>query len=126
MKPRLKNKFEQKAFDSLRRRKYVDQVTYETERLSYTLAHTYTPDFIITLSNGYKFYIETKGRFTGKDRTKLLSVKEQHPDVDLRLVFQENRPLFKGSKTRNMDWAKKWGFPAAIGSAPREWFKIPK
>lgn len=68
--------------------------------------------------------IEFKGRFTGADRTKMLRIKEQHPGLDLRIVFQQNQRLYKGSPNYYVDWAKKHGFKYHIGiSLPKEWIE---
>jgi hypothetical protein len=56
---------------------------YETLKLEYRKVATYTPDFI--LPNG--IIIEAKGVWTVEDRTKHLLVREQHPHLDIRLVF---------------------------------------
>ena len=66
-------------------------VLYESEKLSFTWPErsaTYTPDFLITKHDGNVMYIETKGRFVVEDRQKMLLVREQNPDLDIRLVFQ--------------------------------------
>jgi hypothetical protein len=66
----------------------------EWEDLTY---RTYTPDFV--LYNG--IIIETKGMFTAADRKKHLAIKKQHPQLDIRFVFENsNRKLRKGAKTR--------------------------
>ena len=57
---------------------------YETEKISYVIEHKYSPDFI--LPNGV--YLECKGYWDSADRKKIKAVKTQHPDLDLRMVFQ--------------------------------------
>lgn len=59
---------------------------YEKTRLSFVpkIKH-YTPDFYLV---DYDFYIETKGLFIASDRAKHLLIKEQHPDLDIRFIFQ--------------------------------------
>ena len=93
---------------------------YEPLVLNYTISHTYTPDFVI--ANGV--IIEAKGKLDPQTRQKMLAVKAQHPELDIRFVFMrgENK-LSKSSKTTYMDWAKKHGFPAADGTIPDEWTK---
>ena len=81
-------------------------------------AHLYTPDF--KMSN---LWIETKGKFTSKDRTKMIAVKEQHTKLDVRLLFMANNKLFPKSKTRYLDWAEQHGYKAAVGVIPKEWIK---
>lgn len=90
-------------------------VQYEAVRLKYPQKDgTYVPDFYVSRPIRTQLYIEAKGRFVGKDRTKLKAVKAAHPEIDLRIVFQRNAPICKGSKTRNLDWALKNGFKATV------------
>jgi hypothetical protein len=86
----------------------------------------YTPDFRITTKAGRVWYIEVKGYLDGPDRTKLRTVRKQHPGLDIRLVFQRDN-VIKGTKnkTRYSEWAKKNGFVYSIGSVPKEWLKPP-
>jgi hypothetical protein len=85
-----------------------------TQKLS-----TYTPDFV--LPNG--IIIETKGRLTVHDRTKHKLIRDQHPELDIRFVFQYDNPIFKGSKTKYSMWAEKQGFKWAIRYVPKAWLK---
>lgn len=97
---------------------------YEVERLPFTLVlkRTYLPDF--KLKNG--IYIETKGLFTSADRRKLMALREQSPEKDIRLVFQRDNKLSKKSSTRYSAWCEKYGFKYAVGYIPREWIKEKK
>lgn len=79
----------------------------------------YTPDFV--LRNG--IIVEAKGRLTVHDRTKHLLIKEQHPELDIRFVFQYNNPITKGSHTRYTDWAEQHGFKWAMKHIPKAWYK---
>lgn len=91
---------------------------YEKERISYQRTCFYVPDF--KLPNG--IYIEAKGRFTSDDRGKLLKVKKQHPDLDIRLVFSRSKAkLSKDSKTTYGQWCERWGFPYSDKQIPEEW-----
>ena len=93
--------------------------TYETERIKYiSEPRHYTPDFILE----GKIYIETKGRFLAKDRSKHLLIQKQYPDLDLRFVFTNSRQkLYKGSKTTYAAWCEKHGFLYAERSIPETW-----
>ena len=93
--------------------------TYEKERLKYIPEpRHYTPDFILE----GKRYIETKGRFLAKDRTKHLLIQKQYPELDLRFVFTNSRQkLYKGSKTTYAAWCEKHGFLYAERSIPELW-----
>ena len=96
------------------------QYAYECERIPYiTKGHTYTTDFKIG-----NIYIETKGYFLPKDRTKHLLLKQQYPDMDLRFVFTNPMQLlYKGAKTTYGDWCIKHGFSFSKGSIPESWIR---
>lgn len=83
---------------------------------------SYTPDFV--LANGV--WIEAKGYLDGPDRTKLKAIKQQHPEIDLRLVFQRDN-VIKGTKnkTRYSQWADRNGFKWAIKEVPESWLSQP-
>ena len=98
---------------------------FEPERIPYTPKNrTYTPDFLLK-GQGVKFYIESKGRFLAADRAKHLLVNAQHPDLDIRFVFNNpNQKLYKGSKTTYGEWCIKHGFSyAGQGRIPESWIK---
>lgn len=96
---------------------------YEQVKITYTVPEreaTYTPDFV--LGNG--IIVETKGRFEADDRAKHLLIKEQHPELDIRLVFQRgSQPIYKGSPTTHAAWATKHGYQWAEKLIPPEWAK---
>lgn len=96
---------------------------YETTKIKYVVpesTHTYTPDF--TFPNG--LIVETKGRFLAADRKKHLLIQKQHPELDIRFVFQNSsNKITKGSKTSYADWATKHGFQYADKEIPKEWLK---
>lgn len=114
--------FEKRIKDMLRV-ELGDRFGYEDRKLSYISEHKYTPDFSIYSSSGeFIFAIEAKGRFTSDDRSKLLDVRKAHPDFDLRLLFQKDQPIRKGSKTLYSDWARKHNFDYHVGEEiPRRW-----
>lgn len=96
---------------------------YEQHTINYIIPeskHTYTPDF--RLPNG--IFVETKGRFVIEDRKKHLLIKQQHPELDIRFVFQNSRgKIRKGSKTTYADWCDKHGFTYADKTIPTDWLK---
>ncbi len=98
-------------------------VTYESKKIKYTKPathHTYTPDFI--LPNG--IIVEAKGRLTLADRKKMVLVKNSHPNLDIRFVFQKSSNyICKGSSTTYSQWAEKNGFPWAEKQIPIEWIQ---
>lgn len=94
---------------------------YEQHKIKYTKPatnHTYTPDF--RLPNG--IFIETKGRFVAEDRKKHILIKDQHPELDIRFVFQNSKnKIRKGSNTTYADWCEKYGFKYADKTIPETW-----
>lgn len=116
-----RSSYEDKINDDLVSRNV--QFKYEPVRLQYipTKARSYTPDFHIEAGD---FFIEAKGYFTSADRSKMLLVKEQHPDKKIRLLFQNARnKLSKRSKTTYAMWAEQHGFEWAEGMVPEEWLQ---
>lgn len=96
--------------------------TYEKTRIPFVpKVRSYTPDFYLVDSN---IYIEAKGNLTKDDRVKMVLVKQQNPEYDIRIVFMNARnKIYKGSKTTYGDWADRYGFMWAEGSIPKEWLK---
>ena len=112
--------FEQRVASSLSREGV--HYAYERDRICFVepeKKRRYTPDFF--LNNGV--ILEVKGRLTTADRKKHEWVKQQHPEIDLRFVFQRaNGKIYKGSKTSYADWADKNNIPWCQGpSIPEEW-----
>ena len=91
---------------------------YETIKLEYQKIATYTPDFI--LPNG--IIIEAKGVWTVEDRKKHLLVREQHPHLDIRLVFMNaSNKIRKGSDTTYAKWCEKKNILYANKTIPKSW-----
>jgi len=81
----------------------------------------YFPDFI--LPNG--IILEVKGRFMLEDRKKHLFLRDQHPDKDIRFVFDNPyRKLYKGGKMTYADWCEKYKFKYCKlnDGIPEDWF----
>lgn len=102
--------------------------TYEQRKLKWlpeVKFRTYTPDFEITTRSGKKIIVETKGYWTTDDRQKMRCVVQQHPDLDIRIVFQNpNAKIRKGSKTTYADWCQKFlGIPWAAKLIPDAWLE---
>lgn len=121
----MRNNFEKDIYKSLCRKYGKDNVEYEPFSLDYVLHFTYTPDFLVAPNGGEdstdRFILETKGYFRPKDRRLLKAVKEQHPDQDLRIIFQQDKKLDKYAKSKYSDWAERAGFNYAVGRVPRDW-----
>ena len=92
---------------------------YESEKLGYTIEHSYTPDFVLP---NYT-YLEAKGYWDPKDRRKILAVKKDNPDIDLRMVFQSPyNKISKKSKTTYAQWCEKHDIPwSSYQNIPIEW-----
>jgi hypothetical protein len=81
--------------------------------------HTYTIDF--TLPNG--ILVETKGRWVLEDRKKHLLVKQQHPELNIRIVFQNPKSkIRKGSNTTYADFCNKNEIIWADKLIPITWY----
>lgn len=100
-------------------------VAYEAVTIRYTIPERlarYTPDWV--LPNG--IIVETKGRFVTEDRKKHKLLKEQYPDLDLRIVFSNpNTKIGKKSSTTYAMWCERLGVPFAAKSIPADWLKEP-
>lgn len=101
--------------------KYKFDFNYESERIPYVITHYYKPDFILTTVSGKKFYIESKGWWEQSDRRKILEIVETNPDIDLRMLFQKDNKIYKGSKTTYSMWCEHYGIRWAVNSIPEEW-----
>jgi len=98
---------------------------YEAHTLEYFVPSRtakYTPDFYITTKSKKIIIIESKGRFLTAERQKMIRVKAQHPDLDIRFVFSRSATtISKKSKTTYGNWATKHGFPYADKLIPESW-----
>ena len=75
---------------------------FETLKIPYQIPasnHKYTPDFIITTKSGKTLIIETKGIWTYQDRVKHLLIREQHPELDIRFVFDRSKSKISKKST---------------------------
>lgn len=83
---------------------------YEVTKIAYVVPeskHTYTVDW--TIKNGP--LLETKGYLSDhQERNKYVLIKQQHPDIDLRFVFDNPNKLCGGTKYTHARWAEKNGF----------------
>jgi len=92
---------------------------YESEKVSYTIQHHYTPDFVLPNHT----YLEAKGYWDAADRRKILAVKKDNPDMDLRMVFQAPyNTISKKSKTTYAMWCEKHDIPwTSYHNIPLDW-----
>lgn len=99
---------------------------YEQTVIKYTIPEReakYTADF--RLPNG--IIVETKGRFVTEDRKKHKLLKQQYPDLDIRILFQRpTTPISKKSPTSYAKWCDdhgvRWGKAVSRDAPiPVEW-----
>ena len=92
---------------------------YESTKVPYTIQHFYRPDFILP----NHVLLETKGYWDPSDRRKVLAVKKDNPDLDLRMVFQAPyNKISKQSKTTYAMWCDKHDIPwTSFHNIPLEW-----
>ncbi len=114
---KFRSKLEEKVADLLEGLGVSYQ--YESEKLSYTIEHNYTPDFVLP---NY-IYLETKGYWDAADRRKVLAVKKANPQIDLRMVFQAPfNTISKKSKTTYAMWCEKHDIPwTSYHDIPLDW-----
>lgn len=121
--------YEAKVLLDLRNRGVSYYYEPDHEKLCYVIEHTYQPD--IVLING--IIIEVKGFFLTEDRRKMIAVRKQNPDKDIRLLFQNpNSPVEgackrkDGTKLTNKEWAESHGFLWAGKFIPQAWADEPR
>lgn len=91
------------------------EFSYESQKIPYVLAGHYIPDFVLKTPTGL-LYIEAKGYLRPEHKRKMVAVKRQHPDKDIRILFYRRT-------TGNVKWAERNGFKYAIEKVPLEWLK---
>ena len=79
----------------------------------------YTPDFYFPDTD---IFVETKGKFDPKSRTKMKNVIGQSKE-DIRMVFMYNNFLTKKHKMRYGRWCDINGVKWVVGDIPLEWTK---
>lgn len=111
----FRSKFEESIADDLDNQK-VDY-EYESEKLQYIVERNYLPDF--KLPSGV--FIEAKGWFKSADQRKHKIIKKQHPNIDIRFVFQNPNVRVQGSRMTCAEWCERYGFKFASKLIPKEW-----
>ena len=120
--PKLKGTFEERVINKLEKAGVSFQ--YEPHNLPYTVERQYYPDLLVG-----DIYIELKGFFRQDAQRKMKAVKVQHPDLDIRFLFQRASSPVHGAKKRKdgskmtcAEWADRYGFVWAEGEqVPEEW-----
>jgi len=109
----VRNKFEARIYQQLKNAKVPFK--YESERVPYVIAAHYIPDFILSTRLG-KVYVEAKGYLRPEHKRKMVAVKRQHPELDIRILFYSRNKNF-------IKWAEKNGFRYAVDKIPTEWLE---
>lgn len=93
--------------------------SYEGRSFDLLIPRSYTPDFF--LENGV--VLEVKGYFDAEDRRLIKLFREQHSDVDLRMVLQKpHQKLTKTGKMTYATWCDKHNVPWCEGpTVPSSW-----
>ena len=114
---KYRSKLEERVADLLDELKITYE--YESSKVPYTIQQHYCPDFILP----NHVHLETKGYWDAKDRRKILAVKKDNPDLDLRMVFQSPyNKISKSSKTTYAKWCERHSIPwCTFHSIPLEW-----
>jgi len=105
------NLFEQKIDKQLKKSKLPYK--YEPEKIPYVLAGHYIPDFGFNTDTG-RVLLECKGYLRPEHKRKMVAVKRQHPELDIRIVFYRHNKSY-------IKWAEKCGFKWAVDTIPQEW-----
>ena len=118
----LKQTFEQKVMSNLTAQGV--EFEFEPHSLPYSVTRDYIPDLLIG-----EMYIEIKGYFRQDAQRKMRAVKKQHPEKDIRFLFQRADATIQGAKKRKdgtkmtcREWAERYGFQYAQGEEiPEQW-----
>ena len=115
--PKFRSKLEEKVATLLK--ELGVSYEYESTQVPYVIQHNYTPDFLLP----NHVYLETKGYWDAADRRKVLAVKRDNPEVDLRMVFQSPyNTISKKSKTTYAKWCERHDIPwTAYHEIPLDW-----
>lgn len=116
---KFRSKYEKRVYENGNKQR----LAYEPQSpvIIYTTSSRYIPDF--SLGNGV--LVECKGYFDPKARAKMLAVKRQNRELDIRVLFQRanNRLTKSPNSLMYWQWCEKHGFPWAEGDViPKEWY----
>ena len=132
--PAFRSKLEQKVNLQLLAHRKNYEYEPDDKKIQYTKPasfHNYLPDFVVVKSDKSRMYIEAKGIWDFDDRYKHLLIRQQHPELDVRFVFQRAaNKIRKGSKSSYADICNgngrgifkdvQWKF-GDNGKIPRSW-----
>ena len=118
----LKGTFEHRVISDLESRGV--SFKYEPHTIPYVVERKYIPDLYVN-----NIYVEVKGYFRQDAQRKMKAVKAQHPELDIRFLFQRGNSPIQGAKKRKdgtkmtcAEWAERNGFEWAEGEhIPEGW-----
>jgi len=117
---KFRSKFEKNVYEHAQRHKRKLEYEPSSPVVRYITPSVYVPDF--RLPNGV--LVECKGYLSPRDRRKMLQVKRDNKDLDIRFVFQRanNRLTKSPNSMMYWQWAEKHGFMYSEESIPEEWY----
>lgn len=81
---------------------------------------SYTPDWLLT---GKDIVVESKGKFTARDRKIALAMQREYPLEQYVLLFQRDNWISKTKTQKYSDWCRKHGFDFHVGTEfPGRWW----
>ena len=120
---KFRSKYEKRVWENLSKTNQKRTVYEPSDPvIRYHLPKCYIPDFL--LPNG--IMVECKGYFKPADRTKMLRVRKENPEFDIRFLFQRanNRLTKSPNSLAYWQWAEKHGFLWDEGERiPTKWLK---
>lgn len=118
------NKYRSKLEASVAGNLEEQKVKYEYEWawIDYSVTRKYKPDFLLP----NQIHVEVKGYFRSADQRKHRAIQKQHPEIDLRFVFQNVNSRVQGSQMTCAEWCNKYGFLYSEGTVPKQWIKERK
>ena len=113
----FRSDLEGRVADQLEKQRVEFTFEPKLNRIGYSVPKKYQPDFL--LPNG--ILIEAKGWFKSEDQRKHKLIKEQHPEIDIRFVFQKLKSKVQGGRFTCQEWCEKYDFQFAEAIIPNSW-----
>lgn len=117
---RLGVRWEYEAYELPWMRKITNGICLDCKGTNVAQMAKYTVDFYLP---EYDFFIEGKGKWVSRDRTKHRTIRRASPETDVRIVFQRDNWLTKTKTQKYSEYCNKYGIVYAIEVIPPSWFK---
>jgi len=124
MPDKLKSPLEHEIACELESDPTVDYFEYEPTTFSVILKTPHKVDFKVYPKDGEPYYVEAKGYLRPANRDLIARFREQHPDVDYRMIFENpHKKLSKGPRAWTYaKWCKRldipWGWTNRYNTEP--------